>query len=189
MNAKIYTDGGARPTNPGHAGFACVVKLDDNTDHTISRYIGWHSNNIAEYYGAIVGIKYAKFLGATRITLLTDSQLVRNHIEGNWRVKQPEIRPLHGEIMKLLDDFDTWKVKWIERGKNQQADSYCTSAIYAGMLRNPFFLKRRNGHKNGVGEIDPFDGRATSNIIMPQTARYHLQSHARSLIMNINSTK
>lgn len=48
MKGILRTDGGARPSNPGHAAFACVLEVGGKT-HVISRYIGKKTNNYAEY--------------------------------------------------------------------------------------------------------------------------------------------
>ena len=64
MRALAYFDGGCRPRNPGHAGIAVVVKLGGRK-HILSRYIGIHTNNYAEYTGLIVAVKYAHSLGAS----------------------------------------------------------------------------------------------------------------------------
>jgi len=183
MKAIIYCDGGARQTNPGHSAFSCIIKINGE-ENSIARYIGWQTNNVAEYYGIIVGVKYSKFLGATDITIFTDSQLVCNHINGKWKVKQAELRPFANEAVKFLDKFDNWEIIWIKRDKNQKADALCTAAIYAGMHRNPFF--KRNGNKKAA-EIDPFDGRATMNMMMPDGS--NRKSHAHILLNSINKTK
>jgi len=151
MKCTIYTDGGARPTNPGHSGFACVLSLNGD-DYIISRYIGWRTNNVAEYFGVVTALKYALELGATDITIYTDSQLVRNQIEGNWRCKDDELKVLQKESIELLEKFVHWEIKWIKRDKNKQADQLCTSAIYAGMRRKNRFMKKIPAGK----EIDPF---------------------------------
>ena len=151
MKCIIYTDGGARPTNPGHSGFACVLTINGDY-YIISRYIGWRTNNVAEYFGVVTALKYALELGATDIILYTDSQLVRNQIEENWRCKDDELKVLQKEAIKLLEKFPSWKIKWIKRDKNKQADKLCTDAIYAGMRRTNRFMKKIPAGK----EIDPF---------------------------------
>lgn len=142
MKAILQFDGGARPTNPGHAGFAALVWLDDHPDPVVcSRYIGrFHSNNVAEYHGLIVGIKLAVYLGATEIYIKTDSKLVMNQVKGDWRCKQEDLIILCKEAKKLLEDnfSGKWKFKWVKRDKNNEADDYCTKAIWYGMNLNPF---------------------------------------------------
>jgi ribonuclease HI len=183
MKATIYSDGGARPRNPGHAGFASVINLNGER-HVISRYIGIHTNNVAEYYGFIVGAKYAKELGATEAHFFTDSKLIFNHVMQNWNVRGDEIKVLAQEAIQLVDLFEKWSIKWVKRDKNSEADKICTSAIYHGMKTNPFFKRCRDRKSE---EIDPFNGRATSNMMMPRAHVY--ASHAYMIINSINKSR
>jgi ribonuclease HI len=184
MKATVYSDGGARPCNPGHAAFAVIVEVGGE-EHVIARYIGWHSNNVAEYYGFITGAKYALQLGASEVTFYTDSQLIANQVSGKWQIKGPDLRLLAHEAIDLMDKFSKWKIKWTGRENNQKADQYCTNAIYFGMKRNPFF--KRNGNRKAE-EIDPFNGRATINILLPRSFD-HQRKHARILISSINADR
>jgi ribonuclease HI len=158
VKAELYFDGGARPTNPGHAGFAALVWLHGESEpHVCSRHISWASNNIAEYMGLVVGIKFAKELGATKLAIFSDSKLVVNQVKGEWRVKNDELRSLHGEAVKLLTKLfgDNWTIKCKKRTNNIEADIYCTKALYYGLNINPFTPKRIKDKR--PGEIhDPF---------------------------------
>ena len=156
MRAKAHIDGGARPTNPGHAGFAVVIHLDGHT-HVLSRYIGWRSNNVAEYFALIMAVKYARGLGASHLEVFCDSKLVVEQVLGRWRVKSDELRPLSREARESLDKFfpGAWSLTWVRREDNSEADSFCTKAIQAGMYANPWV--RRHFSKGQRGKIiDPF---------------------------------
>ena len=67
--ARATFDGGCRPKNPGYAGFAVVIDLDGE-EHILSRLIGIHTNNWAEYTALIVAIKYARHLGAEQLEVV-----------------------------------------------------------------------------------------------------------------------
>lgn len=144
MKAEIYTDGGARPTNPGHAGFAVLIQTEQAETLEISRYIGWKSNNEAEYMAVIVGLKVAREFGASSVVITTDSKLVKHQIEGDWTINKDHLRLLCGEARDLLAGFDSWKINHV-RGhqghvENERVDELCTAAILKGMKRvnNPF---------------------------------------------------
>lgn len=155
MTAILRTDGGARPTNPGHAGFACVLDVDGEI-HSISRYVGMASNNEAEYFGVIVGLKWAKSLGIEEILVISDSQLVVNQVLRKWQVKNHYLKGLARDVQDLLSRFQNWDIQWEKRTQNKVADDLCTKAINWGRNQNPWTpqsikLKR-------PGEIhDPFD--------------------------------
>jgi ribonuclease HI len=97
--ALAHIDGGCRvrmgfkPTNPGHAGFAVVIDLDGE-EFILSRYIGFASNNVAEFTALIVAIKYARHLGAEALEVISDSKLVVEQTHGRWRMKSDDLRPL-----------------------------------------------------------------------------------------------
>lgn len=159
LKAILAFDGGARPTNPGHAGFASLVWIDGSADPVVcSRYLGrYRTNNVAEYMGLIVGVKIAHELKATELIIHTDSKLIMNHVIGEWRCKSDDLKPLCRQAQKLLEKYfeQAWQFKWARRNKNIEADSYCTKAIWYGMNLNPFTPKRIKDAR--PGEVhDPF---------------------------------
>lgn len=168
--SMLRWDGGCRPTNPGHAGFACVVQID-GIDHVISRYIGWKTNNVAEYFGLIVGIKYSHALGATKLKAVGDSKLVVNQIKREWATRDPVLKGLAMECQTLLDALflGRWELEWEPRASNI-ADSYCTEAINWGRNHpvngkiNPWVPQRVRDKRKPEGIRDPF-----SNVVIPPT--------------------
>src|SRR6266480_1611604 len=89
-------DGGSRG-NPGPAGIGVVVRAKDGTPLvTLGRFIGRATNNVAEYRALITAMEEAKKLGATKVLIRGDSELVVKQMLGQYRVKHPD--------MKVLDD-------------------------------------------------------------------------------------
>jgi ribonuclease HI len=154
--AVMYFDGGCRPTNPGHAGFAVVIELDGN-EFILSRYIGKTTNNVAEYTGLIVGIKYARHLGAEALEVTSDSRLVVEQVHGRWRVKSADLKPYVTEARGLLNRHypSRWSLVWSARANNVKADHYCGLAINAGRNKNPFLPNSIRAKRPGK-IIDPF---------------------------------
>jgi len=134
LRANVYFDGGCAPTNPGHAGFAVVVKYPGRRTRVLSRYLGIHTNNYAEYTGLITAVKYASELGYDQVKIHSDSLLVVNQINGLWKVKSAEIRPLREKAYQWLygEYLGWWELVWVPRKKNALADHYCTLAINHG---------------------------------------------------------
>ena len=157
VRATAHIDGGARPTNPGHAGFASVIKLDDGSEHVVARYLGWRTNNVAEYFALIFAVKYARGLGAEHLEVFSDSKLVVEQVHGRWRVRSDELRPLNREARDSLDKFfaGAWSLQWVRREVNTEADEYCTQAIHAGMYANPW-VRRHTKNPSPGRIIDPF---------------------------------
>ena len=156
MRALAHIDGGCRPTNPGHAGFAVVIELGGR-EHILSRYLGWRTNNVAEYFALIVAIKYARDLGAKSLEVISDSKLVVEQVHGRWRMKSDDLRPLNRDARDLLFRLfpNAWTLTWAARDENVKADYYCGLAIQAGRYRNPY--SRRHLKDQSPGQIiDPF---------------------------------
>jgi ribonuclease HI len=164
--ALVHIDGGCRPTNPGHSGFGIVVSLRGR-EYIFSRYIGWHTNNYAEFTALIVAVKYVHDLGAESVEVVSDSKLVVEQTHGRWRLKSDDLRPLVMEARRLLDRHfaGRWKLTWSPRNTNVKADYYCGLAINAGRNLNPFVPQHIKDKR--PGEIhDPF-----SNTEQPSRVR------------------
>src|SRR5512136_2839303 len=75
-------DGAARG-NPGPASYGVVLRRPDGKPlESIGKYIGRHTNNVAEYYALIAALDYAEANGIKRLRVLCDSQLIVNQIKG-----------------------------------------------------------------------------------------------------------
>lgn len=184
MKAHVSFDGGARPTNPGHAGFACIVNVAGK-DHVISRYIGWKTNNQAEYYGCIVGIKYAFELGADEIEIYTDSKLVKNQIEGKWRCKSDDLKLLVRDAQEALTQFIDWEIHWHKRDNNGNADAFCTAAINWGRNQNPFTPQPIKEKRSPAAQVDPFQS-TRSRLRRPSAAGKVRDRDLSSLLSLLN---
>ena len=75
----IYTDGGCSG-NPGAGGWAFVVNGDRNIVEYRSGGEKETTNNKMELTAVINALKYAKSIGEIDVTILTDSQYVKNGI-------------------------------------------------------------------------------------------------------------
>jgi ribonuclease HI len=49
------------------------------------------TNNVAEYEGLLLGLRKARALGARRLSIKTDSELITNHIGKTYRAIKPEL--------------------------------------------------------------------------------------------------
>jgi ribonuclease HI len=88
----------------------------------IAEGLGETTNNVAEYTAVIRGLARARELGATDVTLLSDSQLVVKQLTGEYRVKTPHIRALHDQVMKEARGFTTIRYRHVPRELNGHAD-------------------------------------------------------------------
>src|SRR5437667_8423035 len=99
MNETITLefDGGSRG-NPGPAGIGVVLRAKDGTAiATLGKFIGRATNNAAEYRALIAALQEAKKLGAKKVVVRGDSELVIRQMRGEYRVKHPDLKPLYEE--------------------------------------------------------------------------------------------
>ena len=126
----IHTDGAARG-NPGPAGLGAVLQ-DVETGETVAelaRFLGTQTNNVAEWTAVQDALEEALRRGARQVDLRTDSQLVARQISGSYRVKHPNLKPIHARVMALLAQFETYTVGHVPRERNREADRLSNVAI------------------------------------------------------------
>lgn len=124
-------DGGARG-NPGPAAVGVVVSDPDGTVvEEVSERIGEATNNVAEYRALLRGLERAAALGADEVEVVNDSELVARQVAGDYRVKQPHLRPLHAEALAALGGFERWAVRPVPRARNARADALVNAALDA----------------------------------------------------------
>jgi ribonuclease HI len=122
-------DGGSRG-NPGPAGIGVVVRAADRTPLvTLGRYVGRATNNVAEYKALITVLREAKKLGAKRIHVKGDSELIIRQMKGEYRVKSEDLRPLFEEASQLVDEFEQVRFEHNLRGHNALADKLANLAM------------------------------------------------------------
>ena len=92
-------------------------------------YLGRASNNVAEYQALIHALKYALDRGATQVKVFSDSELVVRQISGQYRVKHPDMIPLHGKAKGLLSRFRAASVSHVRREQNKDADRLANKAL------------------------------------------------------------
>ncbi len=92
-------------------------------------YLGRATNNVAEYQALIHALKYALARGAERVKVFSDSELVVRQIAGEYRVKHPDMQPLHGQAAQLLRQFREATLTHVRREKNRDADRLANRAL------------------------------------------------------------
>jgi len=70
-----------------------------------ARYAGRDTNNVAEYRGAIAGLKEAMDMGADEVEMVMDSELVVRHVNGQYACKAANLKPLLAEVKDLMRRF------------------------------------------------------------------------------------
>lgn len=128
----ISCDGGARG-NPGPAAVGAVIA--DATVNpperlaTVSERIGVATSNVAEYSALIAALEAAAELGASRVHVRADSQLMIRQLEGRYRVKNAGLQPLHARVRSLLAGYDDVVLEHVPREENTDADALVNAAL------------------------------------------------------------
>lgn len=132
MKLIIHVDGGARG-NPGPAAIAAVLSTEDGeVVGEAKEAIGVATNNVAEYRALLLGLQRAGELGADEVEVVNDSELVQKQINGEYKVKHPDMKPLHAESLAALGSFGAWRVRSVPREQNQDADALVNQVLDAG---------------------------------------------------------
>jgi ribonuclease HI len=125
----VSFDGGSRG-NPGAAGIGVVLCAQDKTPLvTLGRYIGRATNNIAEYMALIVGLKEAGKLGATKLLVRGDSELIIKQMRGEYRVKNPALKDLYEQARVIAKGFEEIRFEHNLRQHNSLADRLANLAM------------------------------------------------------------
>ncbi len=125
----VYTDGASRG-NPGMAGAG--VRITDGKGKTLvelSRYLGWKTNNEAEYWALLLGLREAKRIKGRCLHVFTDSELIERQVRGLYRVKDQKLKALHTAVVREVSGFSSFEIESIPREENQEADRLANEAI------------------------------------------------------------
>ena len=127
----VHVDGGARG-NPGPAAAGAVVSTPDgDVLDEAAEAIGVATNNVAEYRGLLLGLERARELGASEVEVVNDSELIAKQVNGVYKVKHPDMKPLHAAALRALGAFDRWSIRSVPRAQNAAADALVNQALDA----------------------------------------------------------
>ncbi len=124
-----YIDGGSRG-NPGPAGFG--VRLEDRQGNLLAQLkgaIGIATNNVAEYNGLLAALRWAVENGRPSLHVRSDSELLIKQLRGEYRVRNPGLRPLYEEALRLVASLPKVTFEHVPRTKNVEADRLANLAM------------------------------------------------------------
>ncbi len=130
----VHSDGGARG-NPGPSAIGVFVESEKGEVlEEFSEYIGESTNNVAEYTAVLRGMMLlkARFGHQTKEIALDwklDSELVVKQLAGEYKVKNPGLKPLHQEIQDLRIEFGGVTFSHVRREYNKEADRLENEAL------------------------------------------------------------
>jgi ribonuclease HI len=122
-------DGGSRG-NPGPAAAAAVLSTPEgDVVDEAAVTLGRTTNNVAEYRGLLLGLERAQALGASEVEVINDSELIAHQVNGRYKVKHPDMKPLHAAALEALRAFERWTVRPVPRAQNADADALVNQAL------------------------------------------------------------
>jgi ribonuclease HI len=122
--------------NPGPAGIGVrIVGPDGTVVKEVSRFIGTRTNNQAEYEGLLCALAESRRLGAGRVVIRTDSELLYHQMAGRYKVKNPELKVLHSRARELTTDMPNVSIELVRREQNKETDKLAKAAARAADSR------------------------------------------------------
>ena len=122
-------DGGSRG-NPGPAGIGVTIGDESGRRlYELGEFIGHCTNNVAEYTALLRGLRAAIAMGATSLVVRADSELVVRQLNGIYRVKSPDLKPLYAQAVDLMAQIKQVKVTHVYRESNSRADALANAAM------------------------------------------------------------
>lgn len=134
MEVSVYTDGGSRG-NPGPAGYGLVIyNQDQQIIHQDKKFLGIKTNNEAEYVGLVSALQWLATnitqSNITAINFYSDSQLLVCQLNGQYKVKSPNIKPLFAQAQAFLSQIKIpIHFTHLYRESNTLADSLANQAM------------------------------------------------------------
>ena len=128
----LNTDGGNSGDPLGRAAIGALLRTRRLvTVDQISKAIGPATHNVAEYRGLIEGLKLARDHGVQHIRIYMDSELVVDQVNGVSAVRQAHLIEPHDVASHLLDLFVSFRISWVPREMNAEADRLVNDALAA----------------------------------------------------------
>ncbi len=124
-----YVDGASRG-NPGPASYAVIIEgPDGGRVFELGKYLGRETNNVAEYHALIAALDYATNGKLSRLRILSDSELLVRQMQGRYKVKSADLRPLYERALGMSRRLEYFAIEHIPRERNREADKLANEAL------------------------------------------------------------
>ena len=116
---QLYTDGAAE-FKPINAAIGGLLKKGDKVIFSFAENIGsGRTSNEAEYLALIKGIQECIEHKIYDVNICADSELVVNQVNGKYKLKDPKMIKLHGEVVKLCSKLQSWNISHVVRKEHK----------------------------------------------------------------------
>src|SRR5262245_48428931 len=164
--ATMHIDGASRG-NPGKAAYAVVLARPGHPVVEEADTIGTASNNVAEYTALVEGLSLASELGVKVLQIFSDSELMVKQMNGEYKVKNDDLRALYEEACRLRRQFEKVTLTHVRREQNRRADEIGNEALDG--------RPRRRGEPNPA---PPFPGREGGEKSVPRAPKSNVDDGA-----------
>lgn len=121
---------GASRGNPGPAAYGVVIETVEGARlASLSKFLGRATNNVAEYQALLAALDYALEHNHRRLRVKCDSELLARQIEGSYKVKSLDLKPLHDRARQMLSQFEAFSIAHVPREQNREADGLANRAL------------------------------------------------------------
>lgn len=132
---KVHIDGASRG-NPGPSAFAFVIHLPDGEIIEEHGRLPDTTNNIAEYTALVRALEKAASLSLERLHIHSDSELLVKQMNGEYRVKNLDLKELYDDAQKLRQGFRSVTLSHVRRELNKRADQLCNICLDGDKPKN-----------------------------------------------------
>lgn len=126
---------GASRGNPGPASYAVVMRdPDGRVVLELAKNLGRTTNNVAEYYALLAALDYATSQRIAALRIRSDSELLVRQVQGRYKVKSTDLKPLHERAQKLIRQLTYFAIEHVRREMNRDADALANVALDSGNI-------------------------------------------------------
>jgi ribonuclease HI len=99
------------------------------------------TNNPAEYEAFLAGLRTAQDMGAKKVKIFTDSQLVASQVAGEFQVTKEHVQKYVQLVLEKMKEFETVEVTHVPREQNSRADIPSKLASTRTAIRNETIIQ------------------------------------------------
>lgn len=123
MEATLYFDGGIRQSIMAYGWILCNSEDEAEVIASGNKTCGSGTSNISEYRALIAGLQGSLENGVNKIHIIGDSQLIIKQVTKVFKVNKSELKEHRDCVLKLLEQFEDFSIKWVPRRENKRADA------------------------------------------------------------------
>jgi ribonuclease HI len=156
---------GASRGNPGPASYAVVIRdPEGKTTLELAKRLGRETNNVAEYYALLAALDYAAASGITALRVRSDSELLVRQMQGRYKVKSPELKPLHERAQKVSRQLAYFAIEHVRREQNRDADALANVALDSGPVNE---VRPQAARQDPKREVRRIRARFANGVLVP----------------------